>query len=241
MWPHPHRTTRPRCHRTSPHSPPCEYILSNQHERGKRATLASRARRVMIGASMDLIDEISRAREETTGCGNGCPGAAAAKREGPRDVGNGGSSARMRRRACRARRVHGDGSGADRTRLRRGGGCSLGGESPRPEKKESNTRKTTELFDKYADGRNIVVNPGKSPTYGCPNMTPVNSMALRTQLPVLSQSLRWLGAQPAFGWVAVASATVLFRAAQCPRRALAPLSSEWLSDINRQKMQGRDF
>ena len=101
--------------------------------------------------------------------------------------------------------------------------------------------KTTELFDKYADGRNIVVNPGKSPTYGCPNMTPVNSMALRTQLPVLSQSLRWLGAQPAFGWVAVASATVLFRAAQCPRRALAPLSSEWLSDINRQRMQGRDF
>jgi hypothetical protein len=66
-------------------------------------------------------------------------------------------------------------------------------------------------------------------------------MALRTQLPVLSQSLRWLGAHPAFGWVAVAGAAVLFREPRCPSRALGPLSSEWLSDIKRQKMHGRDF
>ena len=108
-------------------------------------------------------------------------------------------------------------------------------------KKTSKTRKTTQVFGGFADGRSIVVNSGKSPTYGCPYRTPVNSMALRTQLPVLSQSLRWLGAHPAFGWVAVASAAVLSRQPQCPGRALAPLSSEWLSDIKRQKMQGREF
>ena len=110
-----------------------------------------------------------------------------------------------------------------------------------PQKKTSKTRKTTQVFGGFADGRSIVVNSGKSPTYGCPYRTPVNSMALRTQLPVLSQSLRWLGAHPAFGWVAVASAAVLSRQPQCPGRALAPLSSEWLSDIKRQKMQGREF
>lgn len=108
-------------------------------------------------------------------------------------------------------------------------------------KKTSKTRKTTQVFGGFADGRSIVVNSGKSPTYGCPYRTPVNSMALRTQLPVLSQSLRWLGAHPAFGWVAVASAAVLSWQPQCPGRALAPLSSEWLSDIKRQKMQGREF
>lgn len=66
-------------------------------------------------------------------------------------------------------------------------------------------------------------------------------MALRTQLPLLPQSLRWLSAHPAFGWAAVACVAVLFRGTRCPRRALAPLSSEWLSDIRRKKMQACDF
>jgi hypothetical protein len=50
-----------------------------------------------------------------------------------------------------------------------------------------------------------------------------------------------MASHPALGWAAVACATVLFRRSRCPRRSLAPLSSEWLSDIKRQKMRGGEY
>lgn len=63
-------------------------------------------------------------------------------------------------------------------------------------------------------------------------------MLTRTDTDALPQPLRWLGA-PAV-WAVVAAAAVWLKSRRSARVGLSPLSADWLQDLERQSIRGRD-
>lgn len=63
-------------------------------------------------------------------------------------------------------------------------------------------------------------------------------MPIQTNSGALPQPFRWLG-HPAV-WALVAAAAVWLKSRRADRVGLSPLSADWLQDLERQSIRGRE-